>query len=124
MLQWQGKTDKMNEVKTMAGRIILSLCCLLCAGAFFLNGCLCRIRSSPVAFWTGGEQALKNTIKDAAGYNLEMGTAFRWYGLGWLLDAIGAAFSPTMGLAVMAALCTLGLFLLWRRYRQLLSKYS
>ena len=124
MLQWQGKTDKMNEVKTMAGRIILSLCCLLCAGAFFLNGCLCRIRSSPVAFWTGGEQALKNTIKDAAGYNREMGTAFRWYGLGWLLDAIGAAFSPTMGLAVMAALCTLGLFLLWRRYRQLLSKYS
>ena len=124
MLQWQGKTDKMNEVKTMAGRIILSLCCLLCAGAFFLNGCLCRIRSSPVAFWTGGEQALKNTIKDAAGYNREMGMAFRWYGLGWLLDAIGAAFSPTMGLAVMAALCTLGLFLLWRRYRQLLSKYS
>ena len=124
MLQWQGKPDKMNEVKTMAGRIILSLCCLLCAGAFFLNGCLCRIRSSPVAFWTGGEQALKNTIKDAAGYNREMGTAFRWYGLGWLLDAIGAAFSPTMGLAVMAALCTLGLFLLWRRYRQLLSKYS
>lgn len=114
----------MNEVKTMAGRIILSLCCLLCAGAFFLNGFLCRIRSSPVAFWTGGEQALKNTIKDAAGYNREMGTAFRWYGLGWLLDAIGAAFSPTMGLAVMAALCTLGLFLLWRRYRQLLSKYS
>ena len=114
----------MNEVKTMAGRIILSLCCLLCAGAFFLNGFLCRIRSSPVAFWTGGEQALKKTIKDAAGYNREMGTAFRWYGLGWLLDAIGAAFSPTMGLAVMAALCTLGLFLLWRRYRQLLSKYS
>ena len=124
MLQWQGKPDKMNEVKIMAGRIILSLCCLLCAGAFFLNGCLCRIRSSPVAFWTGGEQALKNTIKDAAGYNREMGMAFRWYGLGWLLDAIGAAFSPTMGLAVMAALCTLGLFLLWRRYRQLLSKYS
>ena len=124
MLQWQGKPDKMNEVKIMAGRIILSLCCLLCAGAFFLNGCLCRIRSSPVAFWTGGEQALKNTIKDAAGYNREMGTAFRWYGLGWLLDAIGAAYSPTMGLAVMAALCTLGLFLLWRRYRQLLSKYS
>ena len=114
----------MNEVKTMAGRIILSLCCLLCAGAFFLNVHLCRIRSSPVAFWTGGEQALKNTIKDAAGYNREMGMAFRWYGLGWLLDAIGAAFSPTMGLAVMAALCTLGLFLLWRRYRQLLSKYS
>ena len=82
------------------------------------------IRSSPVAFWTGGEQALKNTIKDAAGYNREMGVAFRWYGLGWLLDAIGAAFSPTVGLAVMAALCTLGLFLLWRRYRQLLSKYS
>lgn len=108
----------------MAERILLSLCCLLCAGAFFLNHYLCRIRSTPVAFWTGSEDKLKSIVKDAAGYNREMGAAFRWYGVGWLLAAIGAAFSPPVGLAAMAVLCSLGLFFLWKRYRQLLSRYS
>ena len=51
----------------MAERIPLSLCCLLCAGAFFLNHYLCRIRSTPVAFWTGSEDKRKSIVKDAAG---------------------------------------------------------
>ena len=108
----------------MAERIILSLCCFLCAVAFFLIGRLCRVKSTPVAFWSGGEKALEGIVKDALGYNREMAAAFRNHGLGWLLAAMASAFSPLAGLLCLASMCTLGLFLLWKRYKQLLSKYS
>lgn len=104
----------------MVGRIILSLCCFLCAGAYFLNGRLCRICSSPVAFWTGSEQALKAAIKDPARYNREMGSAFRCYGVAWLICGLLGALSPLAGIIGMIAVLTLGLFLLWKQYRQIL----
>lgn len=108
----------------MAGRIILSLCCFLCAGAYFLNGRLCRICSSPVAFWTGGETALKTTVKDPVRYNREMGSAFRWYAIAWLICGLLGALSPLAGIIGMIAVLTLGLFLLWKRYRKILNACS
>ena len=108
----------------MAGRIILALCCLLCASGFFLAGYLTRISSAPVQFWTGSEEKLKETLQDVPGYNRKMGTAFRLYAAAWLFcDLLGAAYPPA-GVLGITALCTLGLYLLYRRYRKIVSDCS
>ena len=101
----------------MADRILVSLCCFLCAAAFFLLGYLCRVSSSPVPFWAGGEKKLKEAVKDVPGYNRKMGTAFRWYGAVWCLWGILGAFYPIAGTIGILLSCTLGLFLLYQRYR-------
>lgn len=108
----------------MAGRIILSLCCFLCAGAFFLNAFLCGIKNSPVTFWNGSDSTLKKIVRDVPNYNREMKQAFLLHALGWLLSGIASAFSPAAGLLCLALLCTLGFWLLWKRYKQILAKYS
>ena len=108
----------------MAGRIILSLCCLLCAGAFFLNGYRCRICSAPVAFWTGSEQKLRETVKDVSGYNQKMEKAFHWYGAAWCVCALAGMLYPIAGIMGIGLLCTAGLFLLFRRYRRVLLECS
>ena len=108
----------------MAGRIILSLCCILCAGAFFLNSYLCGVKSAPVTFWNGSDSTVKKLVRDVPNYNREMKRAFLLYAISWLLSGIVSFFSPVAGLLCLGLLCTLGLFLLWKRYKQLLSKYS
>lgn len=105
----------------MADRIIIVLSSLLCSGAFFLIGYLCSVSTTPVPFWTGSEQKLQNRVKDILGFNRTLGRAFRRFGLAWLLDAaLGAAFPPA-GLTGIGILCTLGLYLLYRTYRNALS---
>lgn len=104
----------------MAGRIILSLSCLLCAGAFFLLAHICRISTSPVQFQTGSEKQLKAAVKDVPGYNRAMRTAFRRHGLAWLTDSILGAILPPAGVLGLGLLCTLGLYLLYRCYRSAL----
>ena len=108
----------------MAGRIILSLCCFLCAGGFFLNTYLCGIKNTPVTFWNGSDNTVKNLVRDVPNYNREMKKAFLLHAAIWLLCGIASAFSPMAGLLLLPLQCTLGLFLLWKRYKQLLTKYS
>lgn len=108
----------------MAGRIILALSCLLCACGFFLVGYLTRISTAPVQFWTGSEEKLKKTVQDVPGYNRKMGTAFRWYATAWLSCGLLGAAYPLAGVIGIAALCTLGLYLLWRSYRKTLTECS
>lgn len=108
----------------MADRIILALACLLCAGAFFLMGYLCGISTNPVPFWSGGEQKLKESLKDVPRYNRKMATAFRFFGLSWLLNAILGAIFPMAGITGIVILCTLGLYLLYRSHRKTLSDCS
>lgn len=108
----------------MAGRIILCLSCLMCAGAFFLLSYLTRIRTSPVQFWTGSEERLNKIVKDVPGYNRKMGNTFRLYSAAWLLCGILGAFFPVAGILGLALLCTLGLFLLYRRYCCILEEYT
>lgn len=106
----------------MADRILIALSCLLCAGAFFLVGYLCKISAAPVQFWAGSEGKLKSVIKDVPGYNRRMGAIYRWYGLAWLTNAVLGAVSPLAGITGIGVLCTLGLYLLYRMYRKSLSE--
>ncbi len=108
----------------MAGRIIIFLSCLLCAGAFLLLRYLCGISAKPVQFWTGSEEKLKQIITDVPLYNRKMGAAFQWYGLCWLIAAALGALFPRAGILGIGVLCTLGLYLLYRSYRKTLLKCS
>ena len=108
----------------MAARIIIALSCLLCGGAFFLIGYLCGISTTPIPFWSGGEQKLKEIVKDVPRYNRQMAAAFRRFGLSWFLDAILGAVSPLAGIIGVGILCTLGFCLLYRSHRKARSDCS
>lgn len=108
----------------MSSQIIIALVCALCAVPFYLIGYLGAISKSPLHFWSGDDEKLKKAIKDVPGYNRRMAAAFRWYATVCLLCAPAAVLSPLAGILGIAAVCPLGLFLLWKRHRQLLENYS
>ena len=108
----------------MAGRILIFLSCLLCAGPFLLLRYQCSISTNPVQFWTGSEERLRQVVKDVPLYNQKMGAAFQRYGLCWLIAAALGAVSPPAGILGIGVLCTLGLYLLYRSYRKTLLKCS
>lgn len=108
----------------MAGRIIGAFCCVLCGVPFFLLAYMGRIGGKPIQFWAGDERRLSKIVKNVPEYNREMARAYNLYGALYLVTAALMAFSPRIGTVCIVLDCSLFLYLLARKYRQILKKYS
>lgn len=106
----------------MAGKIISCVCCLLCAGAFYLIPMMASIRT-PINFWSG-DTTLKDKVKDIAAYNKEMTGLYRKYASVFLLAGVCTLLSPILGMALILLNCTLGILFLYRGYKTILNRYS
>lgn len=108
----------------MAGKIICMFACLLCALPFFLLGYLGKIKNDPLPFWAGDEKRLSLLISDVKSYNIEMSQNFREYGIGFLISGGLFLCYPVLGITALLYDLTFGLYLLWKRYKKALEKYS
>lgn len=107
----------------MAGPIIGALSCVLCGVPFFLIAYVGRISSKPIPFWSG-DKRLDSIVKNVPEYNREMAAAYRLYGAQFLVTAGLMLFWPKVGTVCMVLVCSLSLYLLARKYHQILKKYS
>lgn len=54
----------------MAERIIMLICCLMCSVPFWIISVFNKDSITPIAFWSGGENKLKQAVKNIKDYNV------------------------------------------------------
>lgn len=107
----------------MGGEIIGALCSFLCALPFLIAGIFMKKGSEPINFWSG-DYSLKDKVKDIPSYNAEMSALYLKYGLSFLLASVLFFFAPIAAMIIIGLCCSVGVFLVYRKYKQILGKYS
>ena len=107
----------------MAGKIIGFICCVMCGIPFWVIAAYNKNSQTPISFWSG-DNSLKDKVKDVANYNREMAVVYKTYAVAYLVAAVGFLFHPIAGVAVLVLDCTVGIWLVYRAYKKILSKYS
>ncbi len=109
----------------MAERIVLLICCFLCAIPYFIISFYNKNNEiTPISFWSGGENKLKKQIKDIKGYNGEMAEVYKKCALAFFVCGMGGIIYPMIGYVFLACICTIGLFWVYKKYKKILEHYS
>ena len=107
----------------MAGKIIMCIISLICAGMFFGIGVYSGKTIKPMGFWSGS-QIDASKITDVPRYNTENSIMWKLYSLLYFGSALAAVFSPIVSAILIMIGCTLGLALLAVAYDKIYKKYS
>lgn len=107
----------------MLARIVMFFCFLLYGAPFLLIAAVQKNGNTPIPFWSGGEDKLRDTVTDCKGYNAEMARLYRQYGGLIVIAAICALINPLVGMILFGAGCTVGIYLVYKRYKMILAKY-
>lgn len=107
----------------MIERIILCFCSLLCAFPFYIFPMIGKDSREPMSFWTG-DTSLKGKVRDIKAYNLAMSKLYKTYGSVFLAAAVGGAVYPLAGLVILLLNSTLGIYIVYRKYKSILAQYS
>ncbi len=109
----------------MLAKIVMFVCCVLCAVPFLIISAYNRDNAiTPITFWSGGEGKLKKKLQDIQGYNGEMAAVYRKCALAFLMAGAGALIHMAVGLVILVFDCTVGIYLVHRRYKMILRKYT
>lgn len=118
--------EKMKELKQKEGiemgGIIGFVCCLLCAFPFFIIGRFGKDSKEPVVFWTG-DKSLKGKVKDVKSYNREMSKLYKICSLTFVITGMLCLMSLYIGIACIVLECTIGIYIVWRVYKSILSQH-
>ena len=107
----------------MAGKIIGAFCCLLCAAPFFAIAALGEKGQEPLHFWNG-DTSLNGKVRDVPAYNRKMASLYRKYAVSFLLAGIILLASPPAGAVFLLLNSSIGIYILFRRYQNILARYS
>ena len=107
----------------MFPRIIGALVSLLCAAPFYALAMGRDDPRTPIPFWSG-DDTLRDKLGDIPAYNREMAALYTRFAGVLLANALIAGVWPGASFVLLIAELAVGLFLIHRRYRALLAKYS
>ena len=107
----------------MVGKIIALVSCLMCAFPFFIIAVYNKGSREPIGFWSG-DTSLKGKVKNVREYNREMAGLYKKCGFAFLITGIVFLFLPIVGVALLCFACTVGIYLVYRKYKSILWKYS
>lgn len=104
----------------MVGKIICALYGILYALPFLYIGFFRKDDIVPISFWSGDELKINN-VKD---YNIHMSSLYKRYGFILLVCSSLCFMNTYIGLISLFICSILGLFLIYRKYKQYLKKYA
>lgn len=114
-LSWEGYD--------MVGRIIALVACLLCAVPFLIISIYDKESQEPINFWSG-DTTLKSKVTNVQEYNREMAALYKKCALAFLITGLGFLIVPVLGIVLLCFDCTVGIYVVYRGYKKLLSRYS
>lgn len=103
-------------------RIICFVCCLLCAFPLFVIGHFNKESREPIGFWSG-DRFLRDRVKDIKGYNFEMSKLYVKCSLAFVITGVICLVSVKVGMICILLECTIGIYIVWKLYKRILSKY-
>lgn len=107
----------------MVGRIVGLVCCMLCAFPFWVLGFYNKNSREPIAFWSGDKQ-LKEKLKDIQGYNNEMSNLYMKCALVFAVTGMVCLVRLGIGICFLLLESTLGIYLVWKLYKNICSRFS
>ena len=107
----------------MVGRIVGLISCVMCAIPFLIIAIYNKDSKEPINFWSG-DTTLKGKVKNVKDYNREMALLYKRCSIAFLIAGIGFIVTPIVGIVLVCLNCTLGIHLMYKNYRRILSLYS
>lgn len=107
----------------MVGKIIAFISCLLCAIPFWIISKYERDSRDPVPFWSG-DTSLKEKVTNVHEYNREMCSLYQKCGFAFLITGLSFFAGVLAGVIMLGIDCTIGIYIVYRQYKRILSKYS
>lgn len=77
----------------------------------------------PINFWSR-DTTLKAKVKNVCDYNREMAMLYRKCAIVCLITGIMFLFVPVIGVIMVCLDCTVGIYLVYRKYKKILELYS
>ncbi len=107
----------------MVGRIIALVACLMCAFPFLIISKYEKDSMEPVPFWSG-DTSLKAKVTNVHEYNREMCSLYQKCAIAFLITGLSFVASVWVGVILLVFDCTIGIYIVYRQYKKILSKYS
>lgn len=107
----------------MVEKVICFICCLFCAFPFFIIGHYDKESREPIGFWSG-DKSLKEKVKDVENYNKEMAKLYLYCAWFFFITGIIAFVHVIPAYICIAVESTLGIYIVWKKYKTILEKYS
>lgn len=107
----------------MVGRIVGLISCVMCAIPFFVIAVYNKDSKEPISFWSG-DTSLKEKVRNVKDYNKEMALLYQRCSVAFLITGIGFLVTPVAGGIMICLDCTLGIYLMYKDYKRILSLYS
>lgn len=108
---------------TMVGRVVGLISCVMCAVPFLIISIYNKDSKEPINFWSG-DTTLKEKVRNIKEYNKEMALLYKRCSIAFLITGIGFLAIPVVGIIFVCFDCTLGLYLMYRKYKEILNLYS
>lgn len=103
--------------------IIGLVCCILCAFPLFVIGHYNKNSREPITFWAG-DKGLKEKVKDIQGYNNEISKLYIKCALVFVATGILCMIHLGGGIICLLLESTLGIYIVWKIYRNILLRHS
>lgn len=107
----------------IAGRIIGLAACLLCAVPFLIIALYDKDSSTPIVFWSGDE-SLAGKVRDITGYNKEMADLYKKCAYAFVIAGVACLIYLPLGIVLILLECSIGIYVVYRKYKNILQKYS
>jgi len=98
-------------------------CCILCAFPLFVVGHYNKNSREPLPFW-GGDKSLKEKVRDIQGYNNEISKLYRKCAWAFVATGILCLIYFWFGIICLLLESTLGIYVVWKIYKNILVRYS
>ncbi len=108
----------------MVERIIILICFFMCAVPFLIISIFNKNSMTPIAFWSGSENTLKNQVKNVKDYNLEMASLYKKCAIAFLITGVCSCIHPVAGMVMLGVECTLGIYFVYKKHKSILNQYS
>lgn len=95
----------------------------MCAVPFLILSIYNKDSKDPINFWSG-DTSLKSKVRNVCEYNKEMAILYKKCAIAFLLTGIGFIIYPIIGIVMICFECTLGIYIVYRKYIKILNLYS
>ncbi len=107
----------------MFGRIVGLIACIMCAFPFLIISIYNKDSKEPINFWSG-DTTLKSKVINVPEYNKEMASLYKKCSVAFFITGICFLIVPIIGVIMVCFDCTIGIYLVYRNYKRILSLYS
>lgn len=107
----------------MAERIVGLIACVMCAIPFLIVSIYNKDSKEPINFWSG-DTTLKGKVKNIKDYDRDMALLYKQCSIAFLITAAGFMVMPIIGIILIGLDCTLGIYVMYKKYKRILNRYS